>query len=234
MTNLPLPRRQFLSQGAAGLGTAALASLLGSDTNAKEIGLPRAQLPTAKAKRAIYLFMSGAPSQLDMYDYKPEMEKWFDKDLPDSVRQGQRLTTMTSKQSRFPIAPSMYKFAQHGKSGAWVSELLPHTAKVVDDMAFVKTVWTEAINHDPAITYIQTGRQIPGLPSLGSWLSYGLGSAQNRRSAQLSSCSWSHRGHRPKRIAQALCTTGSGEAVFFPPSIPGCQIDECAAIPCCI
>ena len=172
MTNLPLPRRQFLGQG---LGAAALTSLLGSDNTFA--GLPRAQLPTAKAKRAIYLFMSGAPSQLDMYDYKPEMEKWFDKDLPDSVRQGQRLTTMTSKQSRFPIAPSMYKFAQHGKAGTWVSELLPHTAKVVDDMAIVKTVWTEAINHDPAITYIQTGRQIPGLPSLGSWLSYGLGSS---------------------------------------------------------
>ena len=171
-------RRQFFGKGAKGLGTAALASLLGpAAAGAAETGLARAKLPTAKAKRAIYLFMSGAPSQMDMYDYKPMMEKMFDKDLPDSVRKGQRLTTMTSKQSRFPIAPSMYDFKQHGKGGTWVSELLPHTAQVVDEMAMINTVWTDAINHDPAITYIQTGRQIPGLPSLGSWLSYGLGSA---------------------------------------------------------
>ena len=123
--------------------------------------------------------MSGAPSQMDMWDYKPVMDRMFDKDLPASVRMGQRLTTMTSGQSRFPIAPSMYKFNQHGKNGTWISELLPHTAKVVDDIAVINSVWTEAINHDPAITYIQTGRQIPGLPSLGAWLSYGLGSTND-------------------------------------------------------
>ena len=120
--------------------------------------------------------MSGAPSQLDMYDYKPKMDDLFDTDLPESVRMGQRLTTMTSGQTRFPIAPSMFKFAQHGQNGTWMSELLPHTATIADDIAVIKTVHTEAINHDPAITYIQTGAQIPGRPSMGAWLSYGLGS----------------------------------------------------------
>ncbi|MCA9171583.1 MAG: DUF1501 domain-containing protein, partial [Planctomycetales bacterium] len=129
-----------------------------------------------QAKRVIYLFMSGAPSQIDMWDYKPKMRDWFDKDLPDSVRNGQRITTMTSGQARFPIAPSMFKFHRHGEHGAWVSELLPHTASVVDNLAVIKTVNTEAINHDPAITYIQTGSQLPGRPSTGAWLSYGLGS----------------------------------------------------------
>ena len=173
-------RRQFFGRGAKGLGSAALASLLSrSDTLGAANSRPRvhpAVMPFPKAKRAIYLFMSGAPSQMDMYDYKPAMSEKFDTDLPDTVRMGQRLTTMTSGQSRFPIAPSMFNFKQHGQGGTWVSELLPHTAQVVDDMAVVKTVWTEAINHDPAITYIQTGRQIPGPPPLGSWLSYGLGS----------------------------------------------------------
>ncbi len=125
---------------------------------------------------AIALFMAGAPSQLDLFEHKPKLAAMFDKDLPPSVRGTQRLTTMTSGQSRFPIAPSIYKFGQHGKSGAWVSELLPYTAKIVDDVTFVKTLWTEAINHDPAITYIQTGNQIPGKPSAGAWMSYGLGS----------------------------------------------------------
>ncbi|NNJ28003.1 hypothetical protein LzC2_41140 [Planctomycetes bacterium LzC2] len=129
-----------------------------------------------KAKRVISLFMSGAPSQLDMWDYKPQLNDMFDADLPDSVRNGQRITTMTSGQARFPLAPSKYKFNRHGKHGAWVSELLPHTASVVDDLCVVKSMWTEAINHDPAITYIQTGSQLPGRPSTGAWASYGLGS----------------------------------------------------------
>ena len=131
-----------------------------------------------KAKRAIYLFMSGAPSQIDMYDYKPKMAELFDSELPDEIRKGQRLTTMTSEQKRFPIAPSIFKFKKYdnGGDGKWVSELLPHTAKVVGEMAFVKSVFTEAINHDPAITYICTGNQLPGRASLGAWLSYGLGS----------------------------------------------------------
>jgi len=176
-------RRHFFGRTAAGIGTAALASLLNPDlwaaprdrqaTDAEVPGLPHF---APKAKRVIYLFMSGAPSQLDMWDYKPKMNEWYDKDLPDSVRNGQRITTMTSGQKRFPIAPSIFKFDQHGKHGAWVSELLPHTASVIDDLAVIRTINTEAINHDPAITYIQTGSQLPGRPSAGAWLSYGLGS----------------------------------------------------------
>ena len=147
-------RRQFFQKSAAGLGGAALASLLGTDTGLSATGtigtsgkMPFHHAP--KAKRAIYLFMSGAPSQIDLWDRKPEMEKWFDKDLPEEVRDGQRLTTMTSKQARFPIAPSIYEFQKHGQSGTEVSELLPHTAKMVDDIAVIRSMWTEAINHDP-------------------------------------------------------------------------------------
>ncbi len=130
----------------------------------------------AKVKQVIYLHMVGGPPQQDMYDYKPVMDEWYDKDLPESVRKGQRLTTMTSGQARFPIAPSLYKFQQHGKSGMWVSELLPWTSKMVDDMVFVRSMHTEAINHEPAISLMQTGSQISGKPCLGSWMSYGLGS----------------------------------------------------------
>ena len=173
-------RRQFLRRSSAGLGAAAMGLLLGRETLAAPASSSTGGLPSLphfrpKARRAIYLFMNGGPSQLDLFDHKPLMNELFDKDLPDSVRQGQRITTMTSGQKRLPIAPSKYKFTQHGKAGAWVSELLPWTAKMVDDLAIVKTVNTEAINHDPAVTYIQTGRQIPGWPSLGSWISYGLG-----------------------------------------------------------
>lgn len=179
-----LTRRQLFGRAAAGLGTAALASLLQRDVVAAP-GAARPQsnpgldgLPhfAPKAKRAIYLFMSGAPSQLEMFDYKPKLTDMFDADLPESVRMGQRITTMTSGQKRLPIAPSMYKFERHGKAGAWVSELLPHLATTVDDMTIIKSVHTEAINHDPAITYILTGAQQPGRPSVGAWLSYGLGS----------------------------------------------------------
>jgi hypothetical protein len=176
-------RRQFLGKAAKGLGIAALSTILGPAVRGSGTVLPALgpgslgspHFP-AKAKRAIYLFMSGAPSQLDLYDYKPEMKALFDTDLPDSVRRGQRLTTMTSDQVRFPIAPTIYNFEQVGKSGAWMSELLPYTKKIADDIAIIKSMWTEAINHDPAITYIQTGSQIPGRPSIGAWLSYGLGS----------------------------------------------------------
>ncbi len=202
-------RRQFFRQSAAGLGSAALASLLGQDTamGAGATGATGAtgagKLPfhhTPKAKRAIYLFMSGAPSQLDLWDPKPGMESRFDEDLPAEVRNGQRLTTMTSKQARFPIAPSIYQFQKHGESGTEVSELLPHTAKITDDIALIRSMWTEAINHDPAITYIQTGNQIPGNPSLGAWLSYGLGSEnENLPSFVVLNSTWS-----AKRDAQAL------------------------------
>ncbi|MGL4463878.1 MAG: DUF1501 domain-containing protein [Planctomycetia bacterium] len=172
-------RRYFFGRSAAGLGAAALASL-GADEARAAVDESAPLLPelhfAPKAKRVIWLFMADAPSQMDMFDYKPKMKDWFDKDLPESVRNGQRITTMTSGQARFPIAPSIFKFNQHGQSGAWVSELMPHTAGVVDDLALVKSMHTEAINHDPAITFIQTGSQIPGRPSLGAWLSYGVGS----------------------------------------------------------
>jgi hypothetical protein len=167
-------RRQFFGRGARGLGVAALASLFGEAASAKE-GLPGLPHFAPKAKRAIYLHMVGGPSQLDLYDYKPVMKDWFDKDLPESIRQGQRLTTMTSGQSRFPIAPSVFKFAQRGQSGAWVSDLLPYTAKMVDDMSIIRTMNTEAINHEPAITFIQTGAMIAGKPCMGAWVAYGLG-----------------------------------------------------------
>jgi uncharacterized protein (DUF1501 family) len=139
-------------------------------------GLPGLPHFAPKAKRAIYLHMLGAPPQMETFDYKPAMSTWFDKDLPDSVRSGQRLTTMSSGQARFPIAPSAFKFQQYGKSGAWVSELLPHTAKMVDDIAIIRTMHTDAINHEPAITFLQTGFMIAGKPCIGSWISYGLGS----------------------------------------------------------
>src|SRR5439155_21213377 len=129
-----------------------------------------------KAKRVIYLFMAGGPAQMDLLDYKPTLEKLHGTELPASVRMGQRLTGMTSGQSAFPVVKSIFKFAQHGKCGAWVSELIPNIAEIVDDIAIVKTVNTEAINHDPAITFIQTGFQQPGRPCMGAWLSYGLGS----------------------------------------------------------
>lgn len=192
-------RRQFFGRTALGLGSAALASLM-MEENAQAKSALTSPHTKPKAKRVIYLFMSGAPSQIDTWDYKPKLDKLFNTDLPDSIRKGQRLTTMTSGQKRFPIASSKFKFAQHGKSGAWVSELLPHLAKCVDDLAIVRSVNTDAINHDPAITYIQTGDQIPGKPSLGAWLSYGLGSMnRNLPAFVVLNSTWSGR-----KDAQAL------------------------------
>jgi hypothetical protein len=178
-------RRQFLRRGANFLGTAALAALAPNLLFAgekKPSAAPAAMKAIGphfppKAKRVIYLHMVGGPSQLDLFDHKPVMHDWFDKELPDSIRMGQRITTMTSGQKRFPVAPSKYKFAQHGKNGMWVSELLPWTAKLVDDLTFIRSMHTEAINHEPAITYMQTGNMVTGRPCLGSWVSYGLGSA---------------------------------------------------------
>jgi hypothetical protein len=171
-------RRQFFGRGANAVGWAALASLMGREPAQAGDGdtkLPGLTHFPAKAKQVIYLHMVGGPSQIDLYDYKPKMGDWYDKDLPDTVRMGQRLTTMTSGQARFPIAPSKYKFAQHGKSGMWVCDLLPYTSKMVDEMCFIRSMHTEAINHEPAITYMQTGNQITGRPCLGAWISYGLG-----------------------------------------------------------
>lgn len=174
-------RRQLLACGARGLGSLALWTLLerhaaGSIEKKAIGGIPGLPHFAPKAKRAIYLHMLGAPPQMETFDYKPKMAEWFDKDLPESVRQGQRLTTMTSGQTRFPVAPSAFKFAQYGKSGTWVSELLPYTAKMVDDIAVVRTMNTDAINHEPAVTFMQTGFMIAGKPCVGAWISYGLGS----------------------------------------------------------
>jgi uncharacterized protein (DUF1501 family) len=175
-------RRQFFGRGARGLGSLALFSLLAEqEAKAKTDppavgGLPGLPHFAPKAKRAIYLHMLGAPPQMDIFDYKPAMKDWFDKDLPESIRAGQRLTTMTASQTRFPIAPSVFKFQQYGKSGAWISELLPYTAKMADDIAIIRTMHTDAINHEPAVTFLQTGFMIAGKPCIGSWLAYGLGS----------------------------------------------------------
>ncbi|MBI2424236.1 MAG: DUF1501 domain-containing protein [Candidatus Hydrogenedentes bacterium] len=176
---LHINRRQFFGKCATGIGTAALASLVSPDLFASmsDPMAPRAPHFAPKAKRVIYLFQSGAPSQLDLFDYKPQMAKMFDQDLPDSIRMGQRLTGMTSGQTRFPVAPSIFKFQQYGQGGAWISEVLPHLSSIADELCIIKTMHTEAINHDPAMTFFQTGFQIAGRPSMGAWVSYGLGSA---------------------------------------------------------
>jgi hypothetical protein len=181
-------RRLFLKSTGVSLGSLALGSLLGqegkratADESAhRGVDTPRSpsELPhfSAKAKRVIYLFQSGAPSQMDLFDYKPGLKDKRGVELPSSIRMGQRITTMTSGQKNLPVAPSLFKFAQHGRCGAWLSELLPHTAKIVDDLCFIKSMQTEAINHDPAITFVQTGSQLAGRPSMGAWVAYGLGS----------------------------------------------------------
>ena len=174
-------RRLFLRSSALGLGGVALASLLGRDTCAAEKASPLKGVfdnphHPPKAKRIIYLFMAGGPSQLDLFDHKPLLNQKSGTDLPESVRKGQRLTGMSGNQATLPLAGSIFKFDKHGKCGATVSDLLPNTAKMVDDLAFVKSCYTEAINHDPAITFFQTGSQLAGRPSFGAWLSYGLGS----------------------------------------------------------
>jgi hypothetical protein len=171
-------RRQFLTRAGKSLAWAGLASLMGRGGPALAADVGPALLPhyAPKAKRAIYLFMAGAPSQLETWDYKPELAKRFDQDLPESVRGGQVLTGMTASQTRFPVAPSIFKFRQYGQSGHWISELLPHTAKVADEFAVIRSMHTEAINHEPAILLINSGNMVPGKPSIGSWISYGLGS----------------------------------------------------------
>jgi hypothetical protein len=175
-----ITRRHFFAKTARGLGTVALASLLPRALAAAEpkpIGaLPGFPNFAPKAKRVIYLFQSGAPSQMDLFDYKPLLNKLNGEQLPESVRDGQRLTGMTSQQASIPLAGSLFKFQQHGQSGAWFSDLLPHTASIADDLCVIRSMYTEAINHDPAITFFQTGSQIAGRPSFGSWVHYGLGS----------------------------------------------------------
>jgi hypothetical protein len=177
---LNVNRRHFLGKAAVGLGSLGLGSLLMPNLfkgDAAEAGLPLG-LPhfAPKAKRVIYLFQNGAPSQLESFDYKPMLNKLAGQDLPASIRNGQRLTGMTASQTNFPMVGSYFKFNQHGKSGAWISELFPNIAKIADDICVVKTMNTEAINHDPALTFLQTGAQVGNRPSMGAWLSYGLGS----------------------------------------------------------
>ncbi|MFT5129712.1 MAG: hypothetical protein ACI8W8_003340 [Rhodothermales bacterium] len=172
-----MERREFLHSGTLNLGAAALAGLMGQAAERNPIGgLAGLQRIAPKAKRVIYLFQSGGPSQLDLFDYKPGLEAMFGQDLPPSARGGQRLTGFTNKQKTLPIAPSKYRFRQHGQSGTWLSELLPYTAQIADELCMIKSVHSEAINHDPARTLIQTGAQLAGRPSMGTWVSYGLGS----------------------------------------------------------
>jgi hypothetical protein len=234
-----ITRRHFFRAGSHAVGWAALASLLDAKNARADdqlLGIPNHFAP--KAKQVIYLHMVGGPSQLDLYDYKPVMADWYDKDLPDSVRMGQRLTTMTSGQKRFPVAPSKFKFARHGQCGMWVSELLPWTARMVDDMCFIRSMHTEAINHEPAISYIQTGNQITGRPCLGSWASYGLGSlndnlptfvvlvAKSSNTEQVQAISarlWSN-GYLPGEHAGVSFRT-SGDPILFINNPPGVSAD---------
>lgn len=213
---LLLTRRQLFGKTALGVGTAALHTLLRSgglgggllagsialaDQKGRK-GLPGVPHFAPKAKRVIVLFMNGGPSQMDMWDYKPKMRDVYDADLPDEIRMGQRITTMTSGQARFPVAPSKYEFTKHdnGGDGVYISELLPHTATVANELCVIRSMWTDAINHDPAVTFIQTGSQLPGRPSLGAWVSYGLGSENE----ELPTYVVLHSKWSAKRDAQAL------------------------------
>src|ERR1051325_426245 len=184
-----LTRRAFFGRSALGLGTAALATLLKRDAFAALSssssspsrhgvpGLPNLPHFAPKAKRVIYLFQNGAPSHVDLFDYKPKLREWHGKQIPDAVAGGKRFSTMTGTQTARPVIAEISKFAQHGKSGAWVSDFLPRTAEIADDICFVKSMHTGAVNHAPAITFFLTGAEQPGRPSMGAWLTYGLGSA---------------------------------------------------------
>jgi hypothetical protein len=217
--NLTMTRRQLFGLGAKGIGAAALASLLGREGFAALPGQDAARgvkaggldgLPhfAPKAKRVIFLHQSGGPSQIETFDYKPALDKLHGTELPDSIRKGQRITGMTSGQATFPCVKSIFKFAQHGQSGAWVSELLPHTAKVVDDLTIIRTMNTDAINHDPAITFIQTGFQQPGRPSIGAWVSYGLGSENQNLPAFVVLLSTAHAINTDQPLFSRLWSSG--------------------------
>jgi hypothetical protein len=228
---------QLMGQGLVGAhGSTALASSQAGRVHPAKPGLPH--FP-ASAKSVIYLHMNGGPSQIDLWDYKPRLSEQFDKDLPDSIRLGQRITTMTSGQKRLPVAPSKFRFAQHGQCGRWVTQLLPHTAKMVDELALIKSVHTNAINHDPACTFVMTGSEVPGKASLGSWLAYGLGSESDDLPAfVVLTPSWSSTA-----AAQALFTRmwtsgflstqysgvalrSSGDPVLYLPNPPGVERED--------
>jgi hypothetical protein len=227
--DLHLTRRQLFGLGAKGIGLAALVSLFkqggfafGENEVNRDpktgglIGLPH---HAPKVKRVIFLHQSGGPSQFETFDYKPALEKLHGTELPDSIRRGQRITGMTSGQSAFPCVKSLFKFAQRGQSGTWVSELLPHTAKIVDDIAVIKTMHTDAINHDPAITFIQTGFQQPGRPSIGSWVSYGLGSENQNLPAFIVLLSTAHALNTDQPLFSRLWSSG-----FLPSSYQGVRL----------
>jgi len=236
---LLLTRRQLFGRAAGGIGTVALASLLNERLFAAGA---RAASPThfePKAKRIIYLFMSGGPSHIDLFDYKPKLKDRHGTELPATVRMGQRVTGMTAGQKSFPCVAPMFKFAQHGKCGAWVSDLLPNIASITDDLAIVKSLHTEAINHDPAITCIQTGHQLPGRPSLGAWLSYGLGNESqslpafvvmvsqgsgNKTDQPLFSRLWGP-GFLPSQHQGVRFRSGSGDPVLYLSNPPGIDAD---------
>ncbi len=222
-----LTRRQLFGLGAKGIGLAALASLFerdgfafdNQDKDPKTGGLAGLPHHAPKVKRVIFLHQSGGPSQFETFDYKPALEKLHGTELPDSIRRGQRITGMTSGQSAFPCVKSLFKFKQHGQSGAWVSELLPHTARIVDDIAVIKTMHTDAINHDPAITFIQTGFQQPGRPSIGSWVSYGLGSENQNLPAFIVLLSTAHALNTDQPLFSRLWSSG-----FLPSSYQGVRL----------
>ena len=240
--NLLMTRRHFFSRTASGIGVAALGSLLNPGifsalAGSTEVKYPLAQphFP-AKAKRVIYLFLAGGPAQMDLLDYKPTLDKLHGEELPASVRMGQRLTGMTSGQKSFPVVKSLFKFAQHGKSGTWASELLPNISKIVDDICVVKTVNTEAINHDPAITFIQTGFQQPGRPCMGSWLGYGLGTANENLPAFIVMLSNGKESDQPLYTRlwgsgflpsehQGVQFRGTGDPVLYLSNPPGISSD---------
>jgi hypothetical protein len=233
---LLLSRRHFFGRSATGIGVAALASLLRADRLLGDEprlqprpGVLRTTHFPARARRVIYLFMSGGPSHIDLFDYKPALRQHHGQELPGAVRMGQRITGMTSGQRSFPCVAPMFRFDRHGQSGTWLSELLPHTARIVDDIAVIKSMHTEAINHDPAITFIQTGHQQPGRPSLGAWLSYGLGTENqslpafvvmvsqgsgNRTDQPLFSRLWGS-GFLPTEHQGVRFRSGSGDPVLY-------------------
>lgn len=244
--NLLQTRRAFFGQSGMRLGGLALGMLMGQRAVSGQQPAPRVHPPLPgfphfppKAKAVIYLHMNGAPAQMDLWDYKPQLQRYFNEQLPESVRMGQRLSTMTSGQARHPVAPSKFKFHRHGQCGTWVSELLPHTAQLVDDIALVKTVHTNAINHDPACTYVMTGSEIPGKASIGSWLAYGLGAETNNLPAfvvftprfpasgngqALFTRMWSS-GFLPTRF-NGVALRGTGDPVLYVQNPPGVSQDD--------
>jgi hypothetical protein len=235
---LKLTRRHFFGRSATGLGTAALGALFGRDLQAADSVVPGAHFP-ATAKRVIFLFQSGGPSQIELFDYKPRLKELAKTELPASIRMGQRLTGMTSTQTTFPVAPSLFQLKQRGDSGAWVGDLMPHVAKIADQLCFVKSLYTEPINHDPAVTFIQTGFQLAGRPSIGAWLSYGLGSENselpafvvmisqgsgNLNDQPLADRQWGS-GFLPTRY-QGVKFRGNGDPVLFLSNPPGFSATE--------